>query len=317
MHRDGLWIVRATALALSAWSSTPGSIRAQTDDGSYRVLKRVVADKGGVGLLALDSDGRRLYGAGNTVINVDDDSIVARLPGNVGHGYAFARDLDRGITRRGALFELRSAAVLDSGAGASQASVVYDRQTQRAFVFGDSATVIDVRTGKRMPLSSLRGEALAAVTDGRGHIFVRMASDSILRLDSKSLATDSRWGVIGCSQALGFAMDAKHSRLFLSCGNSQLLILSALDGHPIETLATGGPALQLAFDGRTHLIFNPTGRGTISVVREDTPDHFTRLPDISSEEASARIAIDERTHRLFLCTVASKTDPVKVLVLTQ
>ena len=46
--------------------------------------------------------------------------------------------------------------------------------------------------------------------------------------------------------------------------------------------------------------FSSNGAGTVTVVREESPDKFTVLADVRTQRGARTMALDERTHRLYL-----------------
>jgi hypothetical protein len=57
-----------------------------------------------------------------------------------------------------------------------------------------------------------------------------------------------------------------------------------------------------AFDPETKLIFNSNGEGSITVVREDNPNKYSVVQTVKTLPRAKTMALDPRTHRLFLST---------------
>src|SRR5579872_2177218 len=99
---------------------------------SYHVVSRITVGAVGSGytadFIAIDPDRRRLYGLGNTIIDIDKDQVIDSIPGRAAGGYALAPDLDRGLARNGTWFELSTGKVLGTVAGRGDA-MLYDPST--------------------------------------------------------------------------------------------------------------------------------------------------------------------------------------------
>jgi DNA-binding beta-propeller fold protein YncE len=286
--------------------------RAQSDGSSYHLVKRLSTDHAGAALLALDPIRRRLYGAGNSVIDIDHDSVVGHLP-SLGHGYALALDLGRGVTRRAAIFDLNTLAVIDSGIGHSETDVAYDRRSHRAFVVGDTTFVVDVGAARLIGRLTFGSQAMSAATDERGRVYIPMGNDSVVVLDAQSLHTVTRWGLGRCTGPRGEAFDAKNERLFVSCEDSVLAVLDTRNGRLVTTIPIPGPAWEIAFDRKLKLIYNPSGQGTIAVIHQDTPDTYRQLTPIGNADGESAVTLDPKTGRLFLLRKVP-TEPVSILV---
>ena len=57
-----------------------------------------------------------------------------------------------------------------------------------------------------------------------------------------------------------------------------------------------------AFDSGTGLAFSSNGEGTLTVVREVTPDSFAVVDTVPTQRGARTLALDPRTHALFLPT---------------
>src|SRR5215831_20586285 len=118
---------RASLVALIATSSV---ISAQASN--YHVIKRIDLGSVRADYIIVDPVGRRLYGLGDKVIDVDRDTVIGSVEGG-GGGYAIAADQNRGLVRNGTVFDLHTLAVtghVDAKGDGSR----YDPVTKRAFI---------------------------------------------------------------------------------------------------------------------------------------------------------------------------------------
>lgn len=93
-----------------------------------------------------------------------------------------------------------------------------------------------------------------------------------------------------------------------------MAVLNADNGKVITTLPIGDHVDATAYDPSTHLIFNSNGEGTITVIRQDDPDAYTVIDTIKTLPHAKTMALDTKTHRLFLS--AAERGQFEVLVLS-
>jgi hypothetical protein len=303
------WIALASCVLGSAMVG-------QTADPSvYRIISDRMVDSGRLGELAIDPATRTLYGAGSKVIDIDHDSIIGAMSPALGHGFAFADALGRGITRRGAIFDLHTRAVLGEGRQYSGASVAYDARTRRAAINFDSLNIIDVASGQ--PLAAIPiGGPQYVVSDGHGHFIADLASDTLAVVDASRLVVTKRWSLSPCQNPAGMAVDQRGQRVFVSCGNHQLLVVNYMTGGVVAVLPMRWSASQLAFDAATRLLFVPTEHDTLTVVKQQARDSYSILTNVAVTSMRSAIAIDPVTHRVYLLHFGQGAQPAGAISVT-
>ena len=283
----------------------------------YRLLKTVpLGGEGGWDYLTLDAEARRLYvSRGSHVVVLDADSLapVGEIPDTPGvHGVALAKELGRGFTSNGraataTIFELATLRVLGQvKTGGNPDAILYDGVSHRVFTFNGAsgdATAFDGATGGVAGTVALGGRPEFAVADGHGQVFVNLEDKAeLLRLDAKDLAVRSRWPLAPCEEPTGLALDAEHRRLFVGCGNRLMAVVDADGGHVVATLPIGRGVDATAFDAARGLAFSSNGEGTLTVVREESPDRFRVAETVTTQPGARTMALDPKTHRIFLAT---------------
>ena len=98
------------------------------------------------------------------------------------------------------------------------------------------------------------------------------------------------------------AMDIEHRRLFIGCHNKMMAVVDADSGKIVATPAIGEGVDANKFDPGTGLAFSSNGDGTLTVVHEDSASKFTVIETVSTQRGARTMAIDEKTHNLFLVT---------------
>jgi hypothetical protein len=265
---------------------------------TYQIVTDRLVDSGGLGALAIDEPTRLLYGVGGKIIDVDRDSIVGSWRADVGHGYAFADELGRGVSRRGTIFDLRTRDVLHAGYPRSAPAVAYDRVTQRAAVDFDTTAVLDV-VSKRIVGKIVLGPSGSIVADGRGHFIVDLSADTLVELDARRLTVTHRWPLSPCESPAGMAIDQSSRRAFVSCRNDQLVVVDMPSGRVVANVAIH-PAAELAYDQSARLLFVPTAHDTLGIVAQTGRDTYTMSMALPVGRIAPVAAVDKRSHTVFL-----------------
>jgi DNA-binding beta-propeller fold protein YncE len=298
--------------------------------GGYSVLKRIpVAGQGGFDYLTVDEAARRLYVSHETQVEVlDIDSLtwvgsVAKTPGV--HGIAIAPELGRGFVSNGqastvTIFDLKTLKpIADVPTGKKPDAIIYDPATSRVFAFNgasNSATAIDAATGKVAGTVDLKGGPEYAAADGKGFVYNNLEDENmLLKINSRELKVEQRWPTAPCASPSSMAMDRANRRLFLGCRSKVMAVVDADSGKVITTLPIGDHVDATAFDPTTKLIFNSNGEGTITVIHQDSADKYSFVETVKTAPRAKTMALDPKTHRLFLST--AENGQFEVLVVGQ
>lgn len=291
---------------------------------SYHVTKTVtLGGEGGWDYLALDTVGHRLFIARqNRVMVVDPETgkLQAEIPGmNRTHGIAFAYEAGHGFVTSGAdstvtMFDLKTLQVLGHARAAlDDDAVLFDPATKRVFTFnGDShnVTVIDAAAGTVIGAIDLGSGPEFGVSAGDGKLYVNLEEKgAIAEIDAAAMRVTRQWSIAPCEGPTGLAIDRAHHRLFSGCHSKVLAISDATAGKLITTVPIGAGVDAAAFDPGTQLAFSSNGDGTLTVVHEDAPDKFTVVANVPTRRGARTMALDERTHRVYLVTADFEPAP--------
>ena len=266
----------------------------------YHVVKRTVIGRARADYLVIDVAGRRLYGIGDKVIDVDGDTVAGTVAGG-GGGYAIAHDLNRGLVRNGTVFVLTTLAVTGH-VDASGDGIRYEPVTHRAFTWRDKdAWVVDMTNGQLITKSTIGDGLESGVADGRGKLFLNVEdSGFVTKVDAATLHTEATYKVPGCGRAQGLSMDVATRRLFMAC-DTELVVLNADGGGILARIRVPSRADQNCFDASTRLAFNPNrADSTMTVVREDSPTAFSVVEKVPTGGGARTCAVDERTHKVYV-----------------
>ena len=196
--------------------------------------------------------------------------------------------------------------IADVPTGQKPDAIIYDPATSRVFAFNggsNSATAIDAATGKVAGTVDLGGGPEFAAADGKGYVFDNLEDESlVLKINARELKVEQRWPTAPCASPSSMAMDRANRRLFLGCRSKVMAVMDADSGKVITTLPIGDHVDATAFDPETKLIFNSNGEGTITVIHQDSPDKYSVVETVKTAPRAKTMALDPKTHRLFLST---------------
>ena len=315
---------------LVVFSLSCAMFAAPAPSGGYSVIKKIsIPGTGSWDYLAVDEAARRLYVSHGTqveVLDIDALTVVGSIPNTAGvHGIAIAPEHGRGFTSNGqastvTIFDLKTLKpIADVPTGKKPDAIIYDPATSRVFAFNgasNSATAIDAATGKVAGTVDLGGGPEYAAADGKGFVFNNLEDESLLlKINARELKVEQRWPVAPCSSPSSMAMDRANRRLFLGCRSKVMAVVDADSGKVITTLPIGDHVDATAFDPQTKLIFNSNGEGTITVIHQDNPDQYSIVETVKTVPRAKTMALDPKTHRLFLST--AENGQFEVLVVGQ
>ena len=291
---------RPLPLILGALAVLPAVGVATAQNVHYHVVDHINLGKARADYIIIDPAGRRLYGLGDNVINVDDDKVVGQVAGG-GGGYAIASDLNRGLVRNGVLFNLKTLAVTGH-VDAKGDGIRYEPVTHHAFTWeGKDAWVVDMRTGKLITKSTIGDGLESGVADGRGKLFLNVEdSGFVQRVDARTLKTEETYRIPRCGRAQGLSMDLATRRLFMAC-DTEMVVVNADNGSVPARIRVASRADQNCFDATTKLVFNPNrADSTMTVIHEDGADQYSVAERVQTGGGARTCAVDEKTHKVFV-----------------
>jgi len=290
---------------------------ASAQTGGYHIVKKIpVPGQGSWDYLSVDEGARRLYVSHGTqveVLDVDSGAIVGKIEKTPGvHGIAIAPELGRGFVSNGqsstvTIFDLKTLkTIAEVPVGKKPDAIIYDHATSRVFAFnGDSnsATAIQAADGKVVGTVDLGGGPEFAVADGSGYVYDNVEDASlVLKINSRTLKVEQRWPTAPCASPSSITMDRANRRLFIGCRSKVMAVMNADTGQVIATLPIGDHVDATAFDPESRLVFNSNGEGTITVIRQDSLDKYSVVENVKTLPKAKTMALDPKTHRLFLST---------------
>ena len=291
-------------------------LAATTARADYHIVSRIqVGGDGGWDYLEADPIGRRLYVTHKdhvVVIDLDRLNVIGDIPDSPGMGgVTLARDLNRGFTANGAedtigVFELDTLKPIAKwkATGKRPNQIAYEPVTQRVFSFnstGRNVTVFDAKSGAVLATIEVDGRTEFYGLDGKGMIYDSLEDKAtVIAIDARSMKVTATYSLAPNAEPAGTVMDPQTRRIFVACHSKSFLVLNADTGKVLASFPIGEGNDAAKFDPGLKLAFASNGDGTLAVVHEDGNDKFSLVQTVKTETGASKMAVDARTHRLFL-----------------
>jgi len=309
MGSIGAGLLMATYAGMSA-EPAPAAAR-------LKVLQRWnLGGDGGWDYLTLDSAARRLFLSRGTRVDVVDTGsgkIVGTIADTKGvHGIALAENLRRGYTSNGkadtvTMFDLDTLKVIKEAAvsGHNPDAILYDASTRHLFTFNGrskNVTVLDADNLSVIATLPVPDKPEFAVDDAEGRIYVNIESDAgqMVVIDSRKLTIQATWPLPGCASPSGLAIDKAHHRLFSVCDDNVMAITDAATGRQVARVKIGEGPDAAAFDAQRGLVYSSNGDGTLTVVRQESPDRYRVAESVETKVGARTMALDASSGRVYL-----------------
>ncbi|MGB7264076.1 MAG: hypothetical protein WBC92_01090 [Terracidiphilus sp.] len=309
---------KSVAVAAFVIVSLLAGIAHAQQGGPYKVLKiQLVGGEGGFDYVTADPDGRNLYVARSGpaghigVFNLDTLSQVGDIPDTSAHGGAVDAATGHGFatSKPVTMFDAKTFAIIKKiDVQGNPDGYLNDTYNHHFYILSHSEpniTVIDDKDGTILGTIDIGGAPEEAATDGHGKIYVDIEDKAAIAvIDANTMKMVGRYDVSskggGCA---GLALDAKNGILFAACREkSNMIILSAADGHIITDLPTGVGCDGVTFNPETMEAFSSQGDGTITVVKEASPTSFAVEQTVFTPARAKTITLDTKTGNLYLIT---------------
>jgi YVTN family beta-propeller protein len=289
--------------------------------GGYHLLKKydLGAPPGGKeywDYITFDPSTRRLYISHNTevkVVHADSGAVVGSISDlKRVHGIALVPHLGRGFISDGGadeavVFDLKTLKVTGHiKTGGNPDCIIYDPASKHVYTMNgktSDSSVIDPATATVVATIPMGGRPEYAVTDGKGTIYDNIEDkNEVVALDSRTNTVKSRWPIAPAEEATAIDLDVKHGRLFIGGRNKILAIMDVKTGKVIQNFPIGAGVDTNIYESSSGLLFTATREGTLHVFHEDSPDKFSVVETVKTEFGARNMALDPKTHRLFIDT---------------
>ncbi len=317
MRRYGL-ICQGLMLAAGAMlATTMARTTAFAAEGPFHIEHTwQIGGEGGWDYIAVDPQGGLLYVTrGNHVQVVDRKSgkQVADITGLHGtHGVVFAPGGNGYISDGGgnqvAVFNRKTYRVVRTvPAGTNPDGILYEPVTRTVWAFNGrshNVTVIDTKDDRVLATLDLPGKPEFPVADGKGNVYDNIEDKSeIVRFDARSRKLLATWPVTPGESPSGLAIDPAHGMLFSVCDNGKMAVVSTATGKVVATPTIGdGPDAARFSENGGYAFSSNGGSGTLTVVHEDSPQHFTVVQNLPTEKGARTLTLSPDGRKVYLVT---------------
>jgi DNA-binding beta-propeller fold protein YncE len=278
-----------------------------------------ISGEGGYDYMTVDTASDKLYVSHGSQVNVlnknTGDSIgVIKTEKDV-HGIALVHALGKGYISNGTLnkvlvFDLATNKMLKYvQTGKFADAIFYDDFSNKVIScngMSKNMTVIDPTSDTVVTTIQLSGWPETAVSDGKGNIYVNNAEKGEIDvIDATTFKIKHKWPNKPGTGASGLAIDRQAMRLFATCGNKKMIVMNATNGKVITSLPIGD-ADGAGFDDQLKVAYSSNGGGTLTVIKELSPEKFIVAENVVTKPGARTIAVDQLTHKVYLPTGSFK-----------
>ena len=259
------------------------------------------------------------------MVNVVDmktgKSVATITDVNGVHGIAIAPEFNKGFISNGAdsnvtVFKLKDFKVIEKVpvTGKNPDAILYEPFTKTIITWNgrsSNATVIDAKTDKVIQTIPLAGKPEAAVSDGKGKVYVNIEDKSeVCMINVKTWKVEQTWSIAPGEEPSGLALDNETHRLF-SATSKLMVVLDAETGKVITTLPTGDRVDGAGFDPGLKRAYSSCGEGVLTVIQEENPNSFKVLGNVPTQAGARTISVSAKSHRIYLQTAEFGPAPEK------
>ena len=282
--------------------------------------------------MRIDDADRRLFvthlGAGQIyVVSLNDYSVIGTVTGTPRvEDVAHVPELNQLYTSSWGentvgVVDLATLAVVDRIRTANKPDgIEYAAAVGKVYVSNELArvvSVIDVRSNQtvktiRFPSETgmLRYDAVAA------KVYVNLQDIGMLAvIDTRTDAVEADIALPGCSGNHGMALDVAKRRAFVACAGNNVLAVVDLDRRQVVARFSIGRGSDFVdFDAVLGRIYASCSEGTMAIIQQDDADRYRPLDPLPVSAGVHTVAVDARTHRVYVAEQISGGQPVARLV---
>jgi DNA-binding beta-propeller fold protein YncE len=274
---------------------------------------------GGYDYAFIDQTNHILYASHGTAVNVVDlqtekqIAVIGNMKGV--HGIAVVDDLNRGFISDGkgsavVAFDTKTFKTIKviPITGKDADGIIYDPFSKKILAFGGddhAAMVVDPKELKQVSTVELSGAPEFAVSDGKGTIYNNLEDKSSLSvIDARTLKVIKNLPLGPCGGPTGLAIDKDNQRLFTVCReNKGMSVINIGTGKVVQTLPIGAGVDAVIYDPANKLVVASNGDGTASIFKQNSPDSYTLVQTLKTQNRAKTMAMDMSTHKLYFPVV--------------
>ncbi len=251
------------------------------------------------------------------VIDTASNQVIATI-GGLGrvHGVAVVADRNLGFASSSGddnvnVFDLATNRLLNKiPAGEDPDAIIYDQKAQLIYVGdhdGKTATLIDPTAEKVVGTIALGGEPEFPQADPVSGLIYQNLEDTseVVVVDPGKQVVVKRYKIDPGKGPTGLALDATDHRLFCTASNRKLVILDSDTGEIVAVLPIGAGVDGAGYDPSLHRVYTANALGTMTVIKQDSPDQYRVLENAPTHFGGHSLVIDSATHRIYVAYFGS------------
>jgi YVTN family beta-propeller protein len=301
-------------------------LNGQNASNGYKIIQRIHLEGDGFwDYLNADDATGMLYVSHGKMVHVVDmktgKNVATITQVNGVHGIAIASEFNKGFISNGAdsnvtVFNLKDYSIIEKVpvTGRNPDAILFEPFTKTVITWNgrsSNATVIDAKTDKVIQTIPLAGKPEAAVSDGKGKVFVNIEDKSeVCMINVRTWKVEQTWSISPGEGPSGLALDNENHRLF-SATDKLMVVLDAETGKIITTLPTGDRVDGAGFDPGLKRAYSSCGEGVLTVVQEENPNSFKVLANVPTQTGARTISVSAKTHWIYLPTAEFGPTPEK------
>ncbi|MDQ6843010.1 MAG: YncE family protein [Bacteroidota bacterium] len=291
------------------------ALRAQQSIYSFE-KKIALPGNSGYDYLSIDTINKHLFVSHGTSVNVIDlktEEPLAVIDGMKGiHGIAVVNEINKGFITDGkdnavVVFDLTTFKIIKTIkiSGDKPDAIMYDPFSKKILAFcGDSnnASVVDINSLTQTGTIDLGGAPEFAVSDGKGLVYNNLEDkSSLVVVDMKTMKVIHTYPLSPCGGPTGMALDEVNQRVFTACReNKGMSVVDINSGKVITTVPIGGGVDAVAYDQSSGLIICSNGDGTATIIKQESPDKYSVVQTLNTQQRAKTLAFDKSTRKLYL-----------------
>jgi DNA-binding beta-propeller fold protein YncE len=293
-----------------------GAIKAQ-QSSIYSFEKKIaLPGNSGYDYLSIDTINHHLFVSHGTSVNVVDlmsEQPIASIDSMKGvHGIAIVNEVNKGFISDGkdnavVVFDLTTFKTIKiiKLSGKKPDGIMYDPFSKKIFAFcGDSnnACLVDINSLTETGTIALGGAPEFAVADGKGLVYNNLEDkSSLVVIDTKAMKVIHTYPLSPCGGPTGLALDEINQRLFTACReNKGMSVVDINSGKVITTVPIGAAVDAVVYDEASGFVVCSNGDGTATVIKQESPDKYSVVQTLTTQQRAKTMAFDKSTHKLYL-----------------
>lgn len=253
------------------------------------------------------------------VLNLRTAQVSATIPvrGSV-HGVAIDHDHNLGFASEGSensvvAFDLNTNQVLKTIFLPAEEpdAILYDQRAGLVYVANQkssSATLIDpvaLSVVATIPLGG-GGPEFCRTDPKTGLIYQNLEeTDEVVVVDPFKRSVVFRFKLPAGHSPTGLALDSANHRLFVTGMHRRLAVLNSENGAIVATLPIGSLSDGVDYDPELRRAYTANGLGSMTIIQQDDPDHYTVMENASTRLGGHSVAVDPETHRIYVASFGS------------